>query len=415
MKWGYHQLELEPESRDITTFATHSGLFRYKRLLFGLSSASEQYQHEIARVIAGIDGAENISDDIVVHGVDKASHDEALHKVLRRLQENGLTINLPKCQFGMSRVGFMGMMLTEKGTGPTDARVKVIQDAREPSTQAEVRSFLGLANSSARFIPGYATVVEPLRHLLVKDAEFEFGPEQKAAFQELKDRMAEAATLAYFDKNARTIVIADASPVGLGVVLAQIQDGNPVPVYYASRALTWCEQRYSQTEKEALGLVWACERFHLYIYGKSFELRTDHKPLEAIYAPKSKPCARIERWVLRLQQYDFKVVYVAGSRNVADPLSRLLGPDALRKPAEHHHGADEYIRFVAVSATPSVLTTREIEEASGEDPELEEVRKAVMTGHFEHTYLWPVNCASLDRSSCVELVLWCPASCGRES
>ena len=78
-KWEYHQLELSPESREITTFATPDGLFRYKRLLFGVCSASEQYQHEIASALTGIEGVENISDDIVVHGPDTETHNRRLH------------------------------------------------------------------------------------------------------------------------------------------------------------------------------------------------------------------------------------------------------------------------------------------------------------------------------------------------
>ena len=90
--------------------------------------------------------------------------------------------------------------------------------------------------------------------------------------------MAEACTLAYFDKNGSTKIITDASPVGLGAVLVQEQDGAWTPVCYASRSLTGCEQRYSQTEKEELGVVWACERFHAYVYGMKFVVETDHKP-----------------------------------------------------------------------------------------------------------------------------------------
>ena len=77
-------------------------------------------------------------------------------------------------------------------------------------------------------------------------------------------------------------------------------------VYYASRSLSEVERRYSQTEKEALALVWACERFHVFLGGTDFSLVTDHKPLEVIYGKRSKPSARIERWVLRLQQYNFR-------------------------------------------------------------------------------------------------------------
>ena len=104
--------------------------------------------------------------------------------------------------------------------------------------------------------------------------------------------------------------------------------------------------------------------------------------METIYGPRSRPCARIERWVLRLQPYDFSVTYRPGRRNIADPLSRLL----IHKRVEldkQEHGAEEYVRFVAVNATPTALTTREIEEASAVDEELIEVRKAITTGQFD--------------------------------
>ena len=85
------------------------------------------------------------------------------------------------------------------------------------------------------------------------------------------------------------------SPVGLGVILLQRSQDTVCPVAYASRTLTDVKRLYSQTEKEALVDVWACEQFHIYLYGKQFTLYTDHKPLEIIYSPKSKPPLRIER------------------------------------------------------------------------------------------------------------------------
>ncbi len=154
-----------------------------------------------------------------------------------------------------------------------------------------------------------------------------------------------------------------------------------VPVCYVSRSLTECEQRYSQTEREALALVWACERLHPYVYGRKFDLVTDHKALEAIYSRRSKPCARIERWVLRLQPYDFRVIHIPGTHNIADPLSRLLGPSA--KGATHAHKAEEYVRFIAVCATPSALTTKEVEQISANDVELQRLKTAIQTGCFD--------------------------------
>ena len=95
--------------------------------------------------------------------------------------------------------------------------------------------------------------------------------------------------------NSKTRIVADASPVGLGAVLIQLQGVEWRVIAYASRGLTDVERRYSQTEREGLALVWACERFKMYIFGGNFELETDHKPLEYIHSPKSKPSARLER------------------------------------------------------------------------------------------------------------------------
>ena len=369
LHWGYRQLELTPASREITPFATHAGLYRYKRLLFGVNSASEQYQYEILATLAGIAGVDNISDDIIVHGPNQETHNQRLHKVLERLKECHLTLNAEKCQFNMNKLVFMGILPTDKGIG-SEERVEALAQAREPENVAEVRSFLGLANYSSRFIPQFATLSEPLRRLTKKDVSFVFGTEQKRSFRALKKSMSDTGTLAYFDKNAPTKVIADASPVGLGAVLVQEQGGEQVAMCYASRSLTDCERRYSQTEKEALALVWACEKFHAYVYGMKFNLVADHKPLEAIYGPRSKPCARIERWVLRMQPYDFHMVHIPGTQNIADPLSRLI--DGKAGPPEHKHEAEMYVRSVALDATPRAMNTRE--EASATDDELHKVR-----------------------------------------
>ncbi|XP_064082956.1 uncharacterized protein K02A2.6-like [Macrobrachium nipponense] len=166
--------------------------------------------------------------------------------------------------------------------------------------------------------------------------------------------------------------------VGLGAILVQKQDnGCFKPVIYASRSLTDVERRYSQTEKEALAVVWACERFRLYVLGIHFELINDHKPLEVIYSPKSKPPLRIERWALRLQPFDFKVKYKPGRANAADALSRLPLSDIPKSNV-----AEEYAYFIPKSATPVALTTREIEQESGVDVELSKVRQAVRTGDW---------------------------------
>lgn len=200
--------------------------------------------------------------------------------MLVRLKEKGLTLNKEKCVFHMPKLIFMGLVLSQRGIGPTEEKVKAVTEAREPQNASEVKSFLGLVNFNARFL---ATVTEPLRRLTKKGEPFIFGPEQHAAFTGLKQRMAQAETLGYFDRNAKTKIITDASPVGLGAILVEEHNGENRVICYASRGLSAVERRYSQTEKEALGIVWACEKFHIYLYDTTFELWTDYKPLEFIY------------------------------------------------------------------------------------------------------------------------------------
>jgi hypothetical protein len=139
------------------------------------------------------------------------------------------------------------------------------------------------------------------------------------------------------------------------------------PVAYARRTLTAVERRYSQTEREALAVVWGSEQFHLYLYGTTFDIHTNHKPLEIIYSPTSKPPARIERWGLRLQPYKFCVKYSPGIGNPADVLSRLPLPNATtntRKTAE---------KYVQLST---------IKEATNQDPVLQFLRECIMKNNL---------------------------------
>ena len=315
-----------------------------------------------------------------MHDKSIEEHDQSIHKVLQRLEEKNLTLNPVKCEFRMDKVVFMGFLLSKYGIGPTEERVRAVLEAVQPTTPTEVRSFLGMVGFSARFIPNFATLAEPLRAISRQGVPFVWGNEQDASLKELKRQLASAPVLAYFDKDAHTRVIADASPVGLGAVLVQEKNGESRAVCYASRSLSQVERRYSQTEKEALALVWACVRLNLYLYGlQIFDLVTDHEALKVIYSRGYKPSARIERWVLRLQPYKYKVCCVKSRDNIADALSRLTKIPASR----NSRYGDEYVRMVALESVPIALKIQEIEKVSAEDEELRVVLGCLASGNWE--------------------------------
>ena len=201
---AYHQIELSPESRDITTFTTHKGSYCYKRLLFGISCTPEMYQNILQQLLQGCDGVRNVMDDIIIHSKTKEEHEVHLKKVLSVLQEKGLTLNKEKCQFYMSKLEYMGHELSEQGIKPSKAKIESVKNAGNPKNASEVRSFLDLVNSNARYIPDYASISSPLRELTKKNAKFRWNTSHRNAFKKLKDKLSDAHALAYFDVNAPT-------------------------------------------------------------------------------------------------------------------------------------------------------------------------------------------------------------------
>lgn len=336
------------------------------------------FQKVIEQILADCPNTINFIDDIIVVGKTEEEHDRALQKVLTKFRDYGILLNQSKCAFKLSEIDFLGHRFSKQGILPSEDKVKAIRNFRNPTTGEEVRSFLGLINYVGAFIPDLATISFPLRELTKNNEPFKWGTDEQTAFEKLTGLISQVGNLSHFDPKLKTRVVADASPVGLGAVLLQFHEGNPKVVSYASKSLTDTEKRYAQTEKEALALVWAVERFQIYLFGIRFELETDHKPLEAIFSPDSKPCLRIERWVLRLQAFSYDVVYRKGKTNIADSLSRLSNAEA--EPFDPD--SDIYVRSVLEQAAVDV---DELEVASAKDPEMSELREFLHRGVWNYT------------------------------
>ena len=370
MNSAYHQITLAPESRYITAFTTHLGTFRYKTVFFGCNAASEGFDEKLSGVLAGLQGVFNIADDMLIHGKDRKEHDERLLAVLVRLLEYGITLNRGKCIFGVEEVSFFGQWVSGKGTRPMiKDNLKEIQ---RPQNKAEVRSYIGLVNFIGKFIPNFSTRIAPISSMLSKEAVFVWGEAQEEAFQSVLEEIRSPRILQHFDPKKETSVIVDASPVGLCGILAQEEK----PVLFISRKLTPVESRYSQTEREALSVVWACERLHFYLYGIDFTVVTDHKALEILYSPKGKPAARILRWYIRLLPYSFTIKYAPGKDNPADYFSR--------KPVSGSEGGEtlvteteEYVNNILIDSVPNSITLQELTTESLRDVTIQKLVKCI--------------------------------------
>ena len=208
----------------------------------------------------------------------------------------------------MNELTFFGHIFGNNGVSADPEKVKTIQNSQPPTSVSEARSFLGMIQYVANFIPVYANITEPLRRLTKKETEWKWEVEEQQALERLRQELTGTQTMAYFDPKKTTDVIVDASPVGLGAILAQ--QGKIIS--YASRALTDVEQRYSQTDREFLAIVYGVEHFHLYLFGSKFTVTTDHKSLVGIISSSKPATARIERLRLRLMPYECDLQYRPG-------------------------------------------------------------------------------------------------------
>ena len=170
LKDAYHQVNLHPDSRDLTTFITHDGLFRYTRCPFGLASSGPAFQKIMCDMLKGVKGVEVYLDDIVVHGATREEHDRHVSEVLAVLRNHQVKVNEGKSRYGVASISFLGLRVSHNSVQLDPERIAPLLRAEVPDSSAKLQSFLGSVSYYARFIPGFSTLVEPLRALLRQSA-----------------------------------------------------------------------------------------------------------------------------------------------------------------------------------------------------------------------------------------------------
>ncbi|CAM4705892.1 unnamed protein product [Lepidochelys kempii] len=161
----YHQVMLHEDSRDLTAFITHEELFHFKRVPYGLASAPSAFQ-KMSLILKNQHGVQCYLDDIIVFGNTSEKHDNNLQSVLNCIRKAGLMLNRSKCKFIQTELSFLGHTISQAGLKPDPAHILAISNVLPPTDLQTLRSFLGLTSWYAKFIPNYASVIEPLRELL---------------------------------------------------------------------------------------------------------------------------------------------------------------------------------------------------------------------------------------------------------
>lgn len=328
---GYWQIKVAQGDRDKTAFLTKRGLYRFTRMPFGLTNAPATFQRLMNGVLRGLTWMTCLVylDDIVVFTKGSVErHVVEVANVLERLASAGLSLKLKKCSFASESMEYLGHMLSSKGVQPTERLVKAVADFPRPGNATEVKRFVHLAGYYRKFIAGFGSIAEPLTRLLKKDCPWQWVEDREQSFERIKALLTTRPLLRYPDFGRTFRLVTDASKTGLGACLMQDFGHGWQPVAYASKVNSHAETNYSITELECLAVVWSVKLFRPYLYGRTFNIVTDHAALKWLMT-RPNLAGRLHRWSLTLQEYDFGIEYRPGATNVvADALSRA--PAAVR-------------------------------------------------------------------------------------
>ncbi len=411
-KQGYHQIVLDEKSRDLTTFITPWGRFRYKRAPMGLSSSGDEFCRRGDQALHGLEGVHKLVDDVLVTGVDEQQLKDRLRQVLERCEKAGITLSKKKLQVGSS-VKYAGMIVSDKGVLPDPDKVRAIRDFPKPTNITEMRSFAGICNQLGKFAPDLAHAMEPLRGLLSPKNTFQWLPDVHGpAFDKVKSILCDVngPILHYFDPALETKLYTDASSLkGIGFALLQQHpdEDNPRLIQANSRALIDAENRYAVCELEAEAIQWGIKKCRLHLAGINFNVVTDHKPLVNIFNRSNIEMTdnrRLQRNLEKTAGYQFWVEWVPGKRQlIADALSRspVFGfdpDDVAEKVAEHLDEATPYqvCRIQALQVHPD-LAFDNLTEMAMLDKEYQRVRRALQDAK-EPKNLSPTHPAKLYNS-----------------
>jgi len=201
------------------------------------------------KILFGVEGVRISIDDVVIHAPTMEELAKRLQQVFGRCRQFNVKLNKGKCEFGVRQISILGHVVSPNGIEPDPTKTEAIKATPPPENVSGLRSFLGTCGYVVKFIPNYANIVEPLRKLMRKEQKWFWGEEQTKTFEALKESLSREPVLACFHLDAPTLVVTDASPVGLGAKArhwsAQDQGQGRQAKGKAVRPRHWSAQTYS--------------------------------------------------------------------------------------------------------------------------------------------------------------------------
>jgi len=392
-KKGYHQCELDEESKDLTTFLTPFGRFRYERAPFGVNSIPEHYNRRMQEALENLPGVARVVDDILVYGATREEHDENVKKLLQRCQERNIRLNEEKFVYCQEEIEFAGVIINKDGFKANLDLMKAIAEFPEPCTAKEVRSFHGTVNQLSPYDSKLSQKLEPIRHLLkVKKGPIKLTEEESRAFEEVKKHLTSPETLAFYRPNQPLRIFTDAACTsGYGFVVQQQQpDGKWKPLLCNSRVLTEAEKNYSPIEAEMAALTWSLRKSEKFLKGQNVVVYTDHKPLIPIINKKRLDEVSNERLRSKLMYIsDFNVTaeYVQGSENIAaDTFSRKPVSKPDKEDLKESEDLVQRVRTIhmkAIEMSECDLQLQEIRTIADQDLIYQKLKKQIIEGFPE--------------------------------
>ncbi|KAJ4780691.1 polyprotein [Rhynchospora pubera] len=324
LRFGYHQIRVHEDDIHKTAFRTHHGHFEFRVMPFGLSNDPSTFQALMIEIFQPLLRKFVIIFfyDIVVYSGSLEAHLEHLSQVFQILRSNQLVVKPSKCTFAVSQIAFLGHIISASTVAADPDKLKAIADWPTPTTQRQLRGFLGLAGYYRRFVHRYASIAGPLIDLLSKD-KFLWSESAQEAFLTLKTALISAPVLALPNFSLPFILETDASGVGIGAVL--MQDQHPVAFY--SKKLSTLMQGKSTYIREMYAIQSAVSKWRQYLLGRPFVIRTDHRSLHHLLTQTIQTPEQ-QQFLSKLVGYDFSIVYKAGTSDAAaDALSRVHETD----------------------------------------------------------------------------------------